>query len=252
MLSAAITTNASLVATADRNGRMPTLSRSASAQRTDITPEQGSATIENYQDKVTLSDGGVDTSRQTEAAENQSSNQADATNAGLQKKDGTQTKTGDQTLTPAEEQVIQQLKARDREVKTHELAHLASAGQYARGGPSYSYQLGPDGQQYAIGGEVPIDISTEKTPEQTIQKMQVIERAAMAPADPSSADRSIAAAAAAMEAQARQEIQNAQADAFQKQGQSRTESRSTRGQTLHNNAAVSDSVRRTEPLDIIA
>jgi len=252
MLSAATTTNASLVATSDRNGRMPALIRSESAQRTDITPEQGSATIENYKDKVTLSDSGVDKSRQTEDAKNQSSHQAGTTNTGLQKKDGTQTKTGGQTLTPAEEKVIQQLKAHDREVKTHELAHLASAGQYARGGPSYSYQQGPDGQRYAIGGEVPIDISKEKTPEQTIQKMQVVERAAMAPADPSSADRSIAAAATAMEAQARQEIQNAQADAFQRQGQSRTESQSTSGQTLHNNAAMSDSVRRTQPLDMIA
>jgi len=252
MLSAATLTNASLLATYDQNGRMPFLLRSESAQRTDITPGEGSATPENYTDKVTLSDSGVDKSRQTEDAENQSSNQTDATNAGLQKKDGTQTKNGGQPLTPAEEQVIQQLKTRDREVKTHELAHLTSAGQYARGGPSYSYQLGPDGQRYAIGGEVPIDISKEKTPEQTLLKMQVIERAAMAPADPSSADRSIAAAAAAMEAQARQEIQNAQADAIQKQGQSKTESQSTSGQTLHNNAAASDSVRRTEPLDTIA
>src|SRR5712692_3393491 len=47
----------------------------------------------------------------------------------------------------------------DRHVRSHEQAHLAAAGQYARGGPSYQYQTGPDGKQYAIGGEVSIDTS---------------------------------------------------------------------------------------------
>lgn len=106
--------------------------------------------------------------------------------------------------------MVQQLKQRDREVRTHEMAHLASAGQYARGGPTYSYQQGPDGKRYAVGGEVPIDMSKEKTPEETLQKMQAIRRAALAPAEPSPTDRSVAASAAAMESQARRELQTEQ------------------------------------------
>jgi hypothetical protein len=107
-------------------------------------------------------------------------------------------------------EVVQQLKKRDREVRTHEQAHLSVAGRYAAGGASFSYQTGPDGTRYAIGGEVPIDLSAENTPEATIQKMETIKRAALAPVDPSSADRQIAAEATAKEIQAMQELQNLQ------------------------------------------
>jgi hypothetical protein len=104
--------------------------------------------------------------------------------------------------------VIQELKKRDAEVKAHEQAHLSVAGRYAAGSASFTYQTGPDGTQYAIGGEVPIDVSDEDTPEATIQKMETIKRAALAPADPSPADRQIAAEASAKEIQAMQELQN--------------------------------------------
>lgn len=100
---------------------------------------------------------------------------------------------------------LQELKRRDTEVRTHEQAHLTAAGPYARGGPSFTYQKGPDGVSYAIGGEVGIDLSKERTPEATITKMETIKRAALAPASPSPADRSIAAEAGMIESQARQE-----------------------------------------------
>ncbi|MFH0783672.1 MAG: putative metalloprotease CJM1_0395 family protein [Pseudomonadota bacterium] len=100
---------------------------------------------------------------------------------------------------------LMELKHRDTEVRIHEQAHLAAAGPYARGGPSFTYQQGPDGVRYAIGGEVDIDLSKEKTPETTISKMQTIKRAALAPASPSGADRSVAAEAGRIESQARQE-----------------------------------------------
>ncbi|MDK9707895.1 MAG: putative metalloprotease CJM1_0395 family protein [Desulforhopalus sp.] len=101
---------------------------------------------------------------------------------------------------------LQELKQRDTEVRTHEQAHLAAAGQYARGGATFTYQKGPDGASYAVGGEVGIDMGKESSPEATIQKMQTIKRAALAPASPSAADRSIASHATITESQARQEI----------------------------------------------
>ncbi len=113
---------------------------------------------------------------------------------------------GPEDLDMAELRMVERLKMRDREVKAHEMAHLANAGQYAAGGPSYTYQQGPDGRRYAVGGEVPIDISGERTPEETIRKMRTVRRAAMAPANPSSADRNIAAMASRKEAEARQEL----------------------------------------------
>ncbi|MEE4242304.1 MAG: putative metalloprotease CJM1_0395 family protein [Desulfopila sp.] len=110
-------------------------------------------------------------------------------------------------LTVEEQQILQDLQQRDAEVRAHEQAHLAIAGQYAAGAASYTYQTGPNGKKYAVGGEVPIDVSKESTPEETLQKMQIVARAAMAPLNPSAADRQIAARAAAISAQARMEIQ---------------------------------------------
>jgi len=106
---------------------------------------------------------------------------------------------------------IQELAARDREVRAHEQAHAAVAGQYA-GSPTYSFVRGPDGVSYAVGGEVSIDTSPiPGDPEATIRKAQQLRRAANAPADPSSQDGSVAALAAQMEQQARAELREQQA-----------------------------------------
>jgi len=109
-------------------------------------------------------------------------------------------------LTEEERRVVAELKKRDGEVRAHEAAHKAAAGAHA-GGISFTYQQGPDGRRYAVGGEVPIDISTVAgNPQATIQKMQQIRRAALAPAEPSGADRAVAAAATKALLQAQSEI----------------------------------------------
>ncbi len=110
----------------------------------------------------------------------------------------------------AEELQIQELSARDREVRNHERAHAAAGGQYA-GAPRYDFQRGPDGVNYAVGGEVSISTSPiDGDPLATIQKAQVVRRAALAPAEPSAQDRSVAAQASQMEAQARVELSSLQ------------------------------------------
>lgn len=101
---------------------------------------------------------------------------------------------------------LRTLKRRDLEVRSHEQAHISTAGKYAKGGVSLVYQKGPDGGSYAVGGEVSIDVSAESNPEATIAKMQTIKRAALAPLNPSPADRGIAAQAASKEALARQQL----------------------------------------------
>lgn len=109
-------------------------------------------------------------------------------------------------LTEAEQRQVEELRARDREVRAHEQAHKSVAGPYA-GAISYEYQTGPDGVRYAVGGSVPIDTSAEDDPEATVAKMDVVIRAALAPAEPSSADRAIAAQARATRAEASAELQ---------------------------------------------
>ena len=111
------------------------------------------------------------------------------------------------TLSEQELKQVQELKTRDREVRAHEAAHLAAAGSLAIGGASYSYQRGPDGVQYAVGGEVSIDTSAVAgDPEATLEKAQRIRSAALAPAQPSSQYLSVAAQAAQLAVQARAEI----------------------------------------------
>ncbi len=105
-----------------------------------------------------------------------------------------------------DQQRIQELAARDREVRAHEQAHKSVGGQYA-GAMSFTFVRGPDGVAYAVGGEVSISTSpVANDPEATIQKMQTIQRAALAPADPSPQDRRVAAQAVQQMVQARAEL----------------------------------------------
>lgn len=97
------------------------------------------------------------------------------------------------------------LRQRDREVRAHEQAHQIAGGAHA-GAPTYIYATGPDGRRYAIGGSVPIDVSPSSSPEATIAKMQQVRRAALAPQNPSAADRAIAARASLHLAEARREV----------------------------------------------
>lgn len=110
-------------------------------------------------------------------------------------------------ISEQEQRELAQLKARDREVRQHEAAHKNAAGQHARGGASFSYQNGPDGRRYAVGGEVDIDMApVPGDPQATLEKARTIRQAALAPAQPSAQDRQVAAEAARMEQQARQEL----------------------------------------------
>jgi len=111
-----------------------------------------------------------------------------------------------QKLSEEEIGKVDELKSRDQEVRVHEQAHAAVGGRYASS-PSYEYERGPDGKSYAVGGEVQIDVSpVNGDPQATIQKMQLVRRAAMAPAQPSAADRAIAADASNKATQARAEL----------------------------------------------
>ncbi|KAB2927650.1 MAG: hypothetical protein F9K30_03230 [Dechloromonas sp.] len=111
-------------------------------------------------------------------------------------------------LTPEQQRQVDALKQTDRKVRSHEQAHMAAGAGLVRGS-SYEYQTGPDKKRYAVAGEVSIDTSPGRTPEETIVKAQQIRAAALAPADPSTQDRRVAAAASQMEMQARQELAQA-------------------------------------------
>ncbi len=118
---------------------------------------------------------------------------------------GKSAQAGVQTLTPEQKDVVSKLSARDTAVRAHEAAHQAAAGGLA-GGASFTYETGPDGKRYAVGGEVPVALRSGRTPQETIANAQTVRSAALAPADPSAQDLAVAAQASQMEAQARQQI----------------------------------------------
>jgi hypothetical protein len=101
-------------------------------------------------------------------------------------------------LTPDQQRQVLELQQRDAHVRQHEAAHQ-SAGGSLTGAASFSYQLGPDGRSYAVGGEVAVRLQAGRTPEETISNARQARRAALAPSDPSPQDLSVAAQASQME-----------------------------------------------------
>lgn len=106
---------------------------------------------------------------------------------------------------------------------------MAASGGLLINPASYTYQAGPDGNRYAVGGEVTIDTSpVSGNPEATIQKALQIQTAALAPADPSVQDRAVAASALQMAMAARMELAQ--------QGEESTEGE---GSAVNNDNAIS-------------
>jgi len=108
-------------------------------------------------------------------------------------------------LSEDEKRLVQDLRSRDAEVRTHEAAHQAAGGGMT-GAASYTYQQGPDGRMYAIGGEVSISIPSGSTPQESMRNAQQAIAAAMAPADPSGQDFAVASSAMVMLMKAQQQL----------------------------------------------
>ena len=106
-------------------------------------------------------------------------------------------------LQDAEVAEVENLKRADQQTREHEQAHRAVGRELIKGPAAYSYRAGPDGRSYAVGGEVSIDTSPARTPEETMAKAERIQDTALAPREPSPQDRNVAALAQAMALEAR-------------------------------------------------
>lgn len=122
-------------------------------------------------------------------------------------------------LTASQLSVIEKLQSRDHQVRAHEMAHVSAGGQYVTSGVNFTYQKGPDGTMYAVGGEVGIDLSPiANNPQATITKMMVVRNAALAPSDPSPQDRAVAGAASRTMSLAQAELLQTQTAPDEKEG----------------------------------
>lgn len=167
-------------------------------------------------EEVSISDAGRRASKrdsvspQTTQTDDSSPEETDSSRSDIRQERESRQERAEQKQQEADLAQVRQLKSRDAEVKAHEAAHAAVGGQLA-GTPSYTYQRGPDGVRYAVAGEVPIDVGViPGDPQATLEKMQQVQRAALAPAEPSSQDRQVAALAAQQAAEARAEISSQQ------------------------------------------
>lgn len=178
----------------DADNSLPKLSSSDDINDEAIISDEASAFFEK--NKREASDGLLN--------KDKSESQSDK-----QPQDIKQSKTDTQVpekLSPEQQQEVAQLKARDIEVKAHEHAHIAAAAGLQTSAPSYDYEMGPDGQKYAVGGEVNISFSTGGDPEEDIANAEIMKAAALAPADPSGQDLAVAKNADKIIQEARQRL----------------------------------------------
>ncbi len=101
-------------------------------------------------------------------------------------------------LTTAEKTDVTRLQQRDQQVRQEEKAHAAVAGDLA--GPiSYTFQRGPDGRAYAVGGSVGIQASSlSGDPAEAARKAGRLAAAANAATNPSLQDYAAAREAYAL------------------------------------------------------
>ncbi len=183
-------------------GRQPVGQESPDNRNTPFKPVEQSAesanTLNQRRNPNDLS-GEVD---QREELQRQERNQRSRKDVAQRR----QQERGEQQQLEQEQQQVRQLESRDAEVRAHERAHSAAGGDLA-GAPRYDYERGPDGQNYAVGGEVSISVGeVEGDPEATLEMARQVRRAALAPAEPSNQDRRVAARAAQIELDASQQL----------------------------------------------
>lgn len=100
------------------------------------------------------------------------------------------------SLSTEERRILRELKQRDSSVRQEEETHARMLGRHA-GAIRYEYQIGPDGRVYVINGSVEVAPKITSTDPEEIKKiLKTIQRAAVTVANPSQADRNVAATVA--------------------------------------------------------
>ncbi|MDF1874473.1 hypothetical protein JHD48_01855 [Sulfurimonas sp. SAG-AH-194-I05] len=146
-------------------------------------------------------------------------------------------------LSQGEEKLLVDLEARDAEVRAHESAHQ-SVGGGMTGAATFTYQQGPDGKMYAIGGEVSISTSGGSTPQESIANARQVAAAAMAAGDPSSQDFAVASSARVIEMKAQQQLT--------KERQNEALGKEAYQNAQNSNTIKQDTSKTKEPFDISA
>ena len=165
----------------------------------------------------------------TKAQTTQSTNSASGTStSGLNAESTTKSSVQSSELTDEQKSQVEELAQIDRKVRAHEQAHRSVGGDLVRGS-SYSYTQGPDGKRYVTAGEVSIDTSPGRTPEETVPKAEHIIRTALAPADPSAQDRAVASKATSMKMEAQSQVNQEKSEEASEAREGQSNPRQARG-----------------------
>lgn len=189
-------------------GRQPVGEENADSRNTPFNPVEESSELARTENRRSPDErpGELD---QRQRLDDRSQEEGSRRNSSGNNDDADQQRQQDQAerqRVDQEQQEIRQLSARDAEVRAHERAH-SSVGGTLTGPPTYQYERGPDGVNYAVSGEVSINLSeVAGDPEATLEIARQARSAALAPAEPSDQDRRVAAQAAQLELEARQDI----------------------------------------------
>jgi hypothetical protein len=109
-------------------------------------------------------------------------------------------------LTPQQQAQVDELRRADQQVRSAALLQTSVGGSVVTTGPQYSYTTGPDGRRYAVSGSVGFDTAKVLKPQGNIDKGELLQRAALAPPNPSPYDHQVAAVGAGLEADGRSDL----------------------------------------------
>lgn len=178
--------------------------REESSFKEDSYPTYGTGKNALHATESNISDNDQESSASAEATQSKEGQESSVSSSPLVQ---------ESELSDEELALVKALKKSDSEVRTHEMAHIAAGGQYITSGAQLEYRKGPDGKRYAVAGEVSIDTSpVSGDPEATVAKMRQVQRAALAPASPSSQDRKVALNAGVLASKAMSELITSQAE----------------------------------------
>lgn len=239
----------------DRSGAIVQFGSQARALAQETDEQDTSGSSADVEDSAPLSEPPEFESVQSREDSNSSDNSNESPGSDRNPNSGQGASQGRESdsreLSAEEQQQVQQMRSRDREVRTHEQAHKASGAGHT-GSIHLEYEAGPDGRRYAVAGSVSIDTSgVSDDSEATLRKMEVVQRAALAPSNPSSADRQVAAQASRQAQQARAQIA---ADRYS-ETQERLETKpsaSAKGPTQPTAPSENESPAAAGPLSLVA
>jgi SprA-related family len=181
-------------------------SYSSGNQQKDVEFKKSSGDVVHLYSKKSSTESAGSAGKSLEDTEESSSHSPVILGAKNPESSNSSEKTGNEEIQKAQEsKLVAELKKRDTEVRQHELAHAAVGGAHA-GAPQYKFTKGPDGKNYAVEGEVSVNASFSGNAEEKLEKARTIRAAALAPAEPSSQDRQVAAQAARVAMQAQTEL----------------------------------------------